>query len=414
MTISDRTDSGQAFAKGPLTDLRVIEMGQLLAGPFCGQLLADFGAEVIKVEPPVMGDPMRVWGRGKLEDGQGLWWPVVARNKKSIEVNLREAEGQQIIRDLVAKSDIIIENFRAGTMEKWGLGYEELAKINPGLIMIRVSGYGQTGPYSHKAGYAAIGEAMGGLRYVVGDPANPPSRTGISLGDTLAGTFGCIGGLMALHAREQTGRGQVVDSAIYESVLAVMENLVTEYDKAGYIRERTGAILPNIAPSNIYPVKGGLFVLIAANQDTVFSRLAEAMGRPELASDPRYATHTARGERQAELDALIGEWTATMDREELGKLLDEHSVPRGDIYRAPEMLEDAHFKARQAIIDVPHPAFGSFKMQNVFPKLSQTPGQVNWAGPALGQHNREVFEDLLGYSVESVADLAQRKVIGAA
>lgn len=401
-----------AISTGALADLRVIEMGQLLAGPFCGQLLADFGAEVIKVEPPATGDPMRVWGRGPVDDGQGLWWPVVARNKKSVEVNLRETEGQQIIRDLVAKSDILVENFRAGTMEKWGLGYDALAAINPRLIMIRVSGYGQTGPYSHKAGYASIGEAMGGLRYVVGDPSTPPSRTGISLGDTLAGTFGCIGGLMALHARERTGHGQIVDSAIYEAVLAVMENLVTEYDQAGFIRERTGAILPKIAPSNVYPVKGGLFVLIAANQDTVFGRLAQAMGQPGLATDPRFATHVARGERQAELDELIGEWTATMDREEVGRLLDDHGVPRGDIYRAPEMLEDAHFKARQAIIDVPHPAFGSLKMQNVFPKLSQNPGRVAWAGPTLGEHNREVFEGLLGYTAESIVDLAKRKVVG--
>jgi formyl-CoA transferase len=403
----DESTSGD----GPLSDLRVIEMGQLLAGPFCGQLMADFGAEVVKVEQPGAGDPMREWGREK-PHGKSLWWPVIARNKKSIEVNARVPAGQDIIRDLVRRADVLIENFRPGTMEKWGLGYEQLAALNPRLIMIRVSGYGQTGPYAQKAGYGAIGEAMGGLRYVAGDPSNPPSRVGISIGDTLAATFACLGGMMALHARERTGRGQIVDSAIYEAVLAVMENLITEYDKAGYVRERTGSILPNIAPSNVYPTKSGVFVLIAANQDTVFKRLAAAMGRPELADDPRYATHTARGQRQAELDAIISEWTASLDREELGRVLDDHGVPRGDIYRAPEMLEDAHFKARQTIVEVAHPLLGSLKMQNVAPRLSETPGRVRRPGPELGEHNREVFEGLLAYGPDKLASLSREGVIG--
>ncbi|KRE16679.1 CoA-transferase [Bosea sp. Root483D1] len=398
---------------GPLSDIRVIEMGQLLAGPFCGQLMADFGAEVIKIEQPGIGDPMREWGREKPQ-GVSLWWPVVARNKKSIELNARGAEGQQIVRDLVARSDILIENFRPGTMEKWGLGYEELAKINPRLIMIRVSGYGQTGPYAGKAGYGSIGEAMGGLRYVVGDPLAPPSRMGISIGDTLAATFACIGGLMALHARDRLGRGQVVDSAIYEAVLAVMESLVTEYDQTGYVRERTGAILPFVAPSNVYPTKDGIFVLIAANQDGVFRRLTEAMGRPELGTDARFATHTARGERQAELDALIAEWTGGLGREELGEKLDAAGVPRGDIYRAPEMLADAHFQARKAIVDVLHPRLGKLRMQNVAPKLSATPGEVRDVGPELGQHNAEVFGDLLGLDEGRLAALRESGVIGAA
>lgn len=398
---------------GPLSDLRVIEMGQLIAGPFCGQLMADFGAEVIKIEPPGVGDPMREWGREK-PHGQSLWWPVIARGKKSIEINAREPDGQAIVRDLVSRSDILIENFRPGTMEKWGLGYDALSAVNPRIVMIRVSGYGQTGPYAQKAGFGAIGEAMGGLRHVVGDPSNPPSRAGISIGDTLAATYACLGGIMAIHARERTGRGQIVDSAIYEAVLAVMENLVTEYDKAGYIRERTGAILPNIAPSNVYPTKSGIYVLIAANQDNVFRRFADAMGRPDLAADPRYATHTARGAHQAELDALIATWTSGLDREELGRILDSHGVPRGDIYRAPEMLEDAHFKARQAIVEVAHPVLGTLKMQNVAPRLSATPGRVSSAGPELGQHNRNVFEELLGYAPERMRDLAGRGVIGSA
>ena len=404
-------NKGGSADRGALADLRVIEMGQLLAGPFCGQLFADFGAEVIKIEQPGAGDPMREWGREK-PHGKSLWWPVVARNKKSIEINAREVAGQDIIKDLVRRSDVLIENFRPGTMERWGLCFDVLSQINPKLILIRVSGYGQTGPYSHKAGYGAIGEAMGGLRYVVGDPSTPPSRMGISIGDTLAATFACVGGLMALHARERTGRGQVVDSAIYEAVLGVMESLITEYDKADYIRERTGAILPNVAPSNVYPTKDGTFVLIAANQDSVFQRLAKAMGRAELATDERYATHSARGRYQAELDDLIGKWTILFDRVELGKILDDNGVPRGDIFRAPEMLEDAHFKAREAIVEVAHPAFGKLKMQNVVPKLSETPGEVRWAGPELGHHNSVIFEGLLGYGKDKLQSLAAEGAIG--
>ena len=403
--------AGAGDRTGPLSDLRVIEMGQLLAGPFCGQLMADFGAEVIKIEQPGIGDPMREWGREKPQ-GVSLWWPIVARNKKSIELNARAPEGQQIVRDLVAKSDILIENFRPGTMEKWGLGYEELSKINPRLIMIRVSGYGQTGPYAGKAGYGSIGEAMGGLRYVVGDPSTPPSRMGISIGDTLAATFACIGGMMALHARERLGHGQVVDSAIYEAVLAVMESLVTEYDQTGYVRERTGAILPFVAPSNVYPTRDGIFVLIAANQDGVFRRLADVMGQPELATDPRFSTHTARGARQAELDALIAAWTAGLSREELGEKLDAAGVPRGDIYRAPEMLADAHYQARRAIVEVAHPRLGKLRMQNVAPKLSATPGSVRDVGPELGQHNIEVFQRLLGLDDGRLDDLRRSGVIG--
>lgn len=397
--------------RGALSDLRVIEMGQLLAGPFCGQLLADFGAEVIKVEQPGLGDPMREWGREK-PHGKSLWWPVVARNKKSVEINAREAEGQALIRSLVAEADILLENFRPGTMERWGLGYEALSKINPKLIMVRVSGYGQTGPYAGRAGYGAIGEAMGGLRYVVGDPSTPPSRMGISIGDTLAATFACLGALTALHHVARTGQGQVVDSAIYEAVLAIMESLVTEYDQTGYVRERTGAILPNISPSNVYPTNDGRFTLIAANQDTVFKRLATAMARPDLITDPKYATHTARGQNQAELDDIISDWTRTLSADALGALMEEHGVPYGDIYRAPEMLEDAHFKARNAIVDVMHPLFGKLRMQNVAPRLSATPGEVLSCGPELGQHNREVFQDLLALAPETLHALVERGIIG--
>ena len=398
-----------AFKNGPLSNLRVIEMGTLLAGPFCGQLLGDFGADVIKVEPPGQGDPMRAWGREKA-GGKSLWWPVVGRNKKAITLDLRQAEGQEVLKELVAKADFLLENFRPGTMEKWGLGYDVLSKINPGLIMIRVSGYGQTGPYSKQAGFGAIGEAMGGLRYVVGDPSTPPSRMGISIGDSLAATFACVGALSALNYRAQTGRGQVIDSAIYEAVLNMMESLVTEYDKVGYVRERTGAILPNVAPSNVYTTKDSL-VLIAANQDTVFGRLVEAMGRPELAKDPRYVSHTTRGANQKELDELIDRWTQTLTTQQVLELMEEHGVPAGQIYRAPEMLTDPHFQARNAIREVPHPDFGTLKMQNVAPRLSETPGGIRSPSPQLGEHNEDIYRRLLGMSLERYAQLQANKVI---
>ncbi len=402
-------DHAVEFQHGALSDLRVLELGTLLAGPFCGQLLGDMGAEVIKVEAPKQGDPMRVWGRQKHGD-PSLWWPVVARNKKSITLDLRQTAGQEILKELVAKADFLLENFRPGTLEKWGLDYAALASINPRLIMIRVSGYGQTGPYAHRAGFGAVGEAMGGLRYVVGDPSTPPSRVGISIGDSLAATFACLGALSALHYRERTGRGQVVDSAIYEAVLAMMESLITEYDKTGYVRERTGAILPNVAPSNVYPTTEG-WVLIAANQDTVFRRLCEAMGQAELAQRPEYANHQARGAHQRELDELIARWTAGLATERVLELMDRHGVPAGLIYRPPDMLQDPQFAARQAIVSVQHPAFGELKMQNVVPKLSATPGGIRAPAPELGQHNELIYGGLLGYPRERIAELAAQGVI---
>lgn len=398
-----------AGENGPLTGLRMIEMGQLLAGPFCGQLMADFGCEVIKIEQPNAGDPLREWGREK-SGGRSLWWPVAARNKKCITLNARVPEGQEIINKLVKQSDFLLENFRPGTMEKWNLGYDKLSAINKGIIMIRVSGYGQTGPYAPKAGYAAVGEAMGGLRYVVGDPSTPPSRVGISLGDTIAATYACMGALMALEHRHRTGMGQVVDSAIYEAVLQMMESLVTEYDKAGYIRERTGSILPNVSPSNVYPAKDGDF-LIAANQDSVFKRLAEAMGEPALASDPRYATHTARGQRQKELDEHIGKWSKTKTVAELTELTDKAGVPSGVLYKAPDMLKDPHFKAREAIVEVVDKHLGTLKMQSMFPKMSATPGKVRWTGPDLGEHNEEIYKGLLGMDDATFKDYRSKAII---
>ena len=394
---------------GALQDLRVLELGTLLAGPFCGQLLGDLGAEVIKIEPPGQGDPMRVWGRQKAGE-PSLWWPVVGRNKKAITLDLRQREGQQLLLELAAKADFVLETFRPGTLEKWGLGWEQLSAVNPRLIMIRVSGYGQTGPYAGRAGFGAIGEAMGGLRYVVGDPSSPPSRVGISIGDSLAATFACIGALSALHHRERTGRGQVVDSAIYEAVLSMMESLVTDYDQTGYVRERTGAILPNVAPSNVYPTSDGL-VLIAANQDTVFRRLCEAMDTPALADDARYLSHQSRGAHQQELDELIARWTAGLATRAVLELMERHGVPAGQIYRAPEMLEDPHFAAREAIVSVPHPQFGKIRMQNVVPKLSATPGGIRRPAPALGEHNDEVYLDFLGMPRERYERLQAARII---
>jgi len=394
-------NNATANGSGPLDNVRIIEMGQLLAGPFASQILGDFGAEIIKVEPPGEGDPMRQWGREK-PYGKSLWWPVIARNKKSITLNLRTEAGQETLRELVRHADVVIENFRAGRLEKWNLGYDVLSEINPRLILTRVTGYGQTGPYSGRAGFGSIGEAMGGLRYITGSPEGMPSRVGVSIGDQLAGTMAAIGTLVALHARERTGRGQVVDSAIFEAVLSYMESMIPEYQIAGYIRERTGAILPNVAPSNVYPTADDQMVLIAANQDAVFRRLTDAMDRPELAEDPRYATHSARGQSQQELDDLIAEWTRTMSSDVVLELMETHAVPAGRIYRAPEMLEDPHFAARESIVRLQHRDFGEFPLQNVAPKLSDTPGQVRWLGPELGEHNQEILGDLLGLDDERI------------
>ncbi|MDX2141854.1 MAG: CoA transferase [Rhodospirillaceae bacterium] len=395
---------------GPLAGIRVVEMGQLIAGPFCGQLMGDFGAEVIKIEPPGTGDPMRQWGQQK-KNGRPLWWPVIARNKKSVTVDLRLPEGQALARKLIGKADILIENFRPGTLEKWGMDYASLAADNPRLIMIRVSGYGQTGPYAKRPGYGAIGEAMGGLRYVIGDPDRRPPRVGISIGDSLAATYACLGGLMALYAREKSGRGQVVDSAIYEAVLAMMESLVPEYDQTGYVRERSGSILPGLAPSNIYPTKDGTLVLISGNQDSVFKRLAKAMDRPDLATDPRYATHDARGAHQTELDDLIGAWSERLSADEVLKRLQDNDVPAGLTYRVPDMLADAHFKARAAIVKIAHPFFGPLAMQNVTPRLSDTPGAIHGAGPELGEHTQAVLRDLLGLSPGEIDRLTRERII---
>ena len=392
---------------GALRDVKVIELGQLIAGPFCGQLLGDMGADVVKIEPPGAGDPMRQWGNGEHK----VWWQVIARNKRSVTANLRLAEGQELARRLLADADIMIENFKPGTVEKWGLGPAELHAINPRLIIVRMSGYGQTGPYASRAGFGGIGEAMGGWRAIVGDPDRPPSRMGVSIGDTLAATYGCMGALAALHARERSGRGQVVDSALYEAVLQVMESLVPEYDAMGLVRQRSGSILPGIAPSNVYSCSDGEY-MIGGNGDAIFARLAEAMGQPGLAQDPRFATHGARGAHQRELDELINAWTRTLTVDQLEALMIEHSVPAGRIYTGREMLSDPQFAAREALVAVEHPELGPIRMQAPMPKLSETPSSVRRpAPPTPGQDNAEVYGERLGIDATELAALAAAGVI---
>ncbi|MFT9846262.1 CaiB/BaiF CoA transferase family protein [Aneurinibacillus sp. REN35] len=394
----------------PFSGLRVLELGTLLAGPFTGRLLADFGAEVIKIEAPDREDPMRAWGKQK--DGQGLWWPIQSRNKKSVTLNLREEEGQQIFRDLAKEADIIIENFRPGTMEKWNLSYEQLADLNPRLIMVRTSGFGQTGPYAKRAGFGSVGEAMGGLRYVTGFPDRPPTRSGISIGDTLAALFATIGCLTALHERNRSGKGQIVDTAIYEAVFAVMESIVPDYLLTDYVRERMGNVLPGVVPSNIYLAKDGVYVLIAANADTVFRRLCQAMGQPTLADDAKYATHHARGANIDELEGLISDWAKTMDSKACLHTLEEHGVPSGLIYSVKEILADEQYKAREMILSVEHPTLGEFPMPGIVPKLSRTPGAVREAGAErMGKHNEEVYTKLLHYTSEQLHSLKERNII---
>lgn len=394
----------------PLDDIKVLELGQLIAGPYCGQVLADFGARVVKVEPPGQGDAMRQWGHTD-EHGSPLWWNVIARNKQSMTLDLRQSRGQELLRQLASEADILIENFRPGTMERWGLDYSSLAKNNPGLIMVRVTGFGQQGPYASRAGFASVCEAMGGLRYISGYPDRPPVRVGISLGDTLAGVHGAMGALIALHQRQRTGLGQVVDSAIFESVMAMMECLIPEYARAGVIRERSGSFLPRIAPSNAYPARDGREVIIGANQDTVFRRLCEAMEQPELADHPNYATHRSRGDNQNAIDAIVANWTSRHDAQHIVDLLADAGVPAGLVYTARDMLEDPHIRQREAIVELPDRHGSRIPMQNVFPRLSATPGKVRHVGPVLGEHTENVLHDWLGMDASSIEQLRNDAII---
>ena len=397
---------------GPLQGLMVIEMGSFIAGPFCGQLVADFGADVVKLEPPGTGDAMRQWGVAK-RDGKSLWWPVIARNKQSVTLDLRQPEGRELARRLIADADVLVENFRPGTLEDWGLGPDRLKAENPGLIVARVSGFGQTGPYAKRAGFGSVAEAMAGMRGLAGFPDRPPPRVGLSIGDSLAGVFAAMGVLLALRARDATTerRGQVVDVAITESVLAVLESVVSEFSGTGAVRGRTGSILPGVAPSNLYPTADGTWILIGANADGIFRRLAAAMGEAELGTDERYATHGGRGRHQDELDERIAAWTVRHDLDHLMTVLEAHGVPAGPVNDAAGVVADPHFQARDAVIAVETAEFGTLAMQGVAPHLSETPGQVSWAGPGLGQHTDAVLGSRLGLGAADLADLRQRGII---
>ena len=391
---------------GPLSDIRVVELGQLIAGPFCAQLFGDLGATVVKIEPPKTGDPMRQWGAGD----PPVWWEVIARNKRSVSADLRTPEGQEIARRLIAGADVLVENFRPGTLEKWHLDPADLCAANPRLIVVRVSGYGQTGPYARRAGFGGIGEAMGGWRALVGPPDRPPSRLGVSIGDSLAGTYGCLGALAALHEREKSGRGQIVDVSLFESVLQVMEGLIPEYVAAGHVRARSGSILKGIAPSNVYPCSDGE-LLIAANQDAIFRRLAAAMGTPELADDARFATHNARGRHQELLDTLIADWTRGQSVAAVEALMEQHAVPAGRMFGARDMLADPHFAAREAIVSVETARHGDLPMQGVFPRLTRTPGGIRRAAPAeVGADTEAELRDA-GYDEATIADLKRRGIV---
>jgi formyl-CoA transferase len=393
---------------GPLANLKVVELGTLIAGPYCARLLAEFGADVTKIESPKEGDPLRKWRQ--LHEGNSLWWYAQARNKKSVAIDLRQAEGQEIVRRLAAGADIVVENFRPGTMEKWGLGYEALSGDNPGLVMVRISGFGQTGPYRDRPGFGAIGESMGGMRYITGEPGRAPVRVGISIGDSLAALFGAVGALSAIHQRTTSGRGQVVDVALYEAVFAMMESMLPEYGMSGYVRERSGASLPGIVPSNTYPCRDGRYVVIGANADSIFKRMMRAIGRTDLADDPSLATNDGRVKRTAELDAAIGEWTARHDLESVLATLEKAEVPSGRIYSIEDIAADLHYQAR-GMIERHRLGDKDLLLPGIVPRLSQTPGETRWIGPRLGEHTAEVL-DGLGYAGAEQESLRARGIIG--
>ncbi len=396
------------MAQGPLSGIKVVEMGTLIAGPYCARLLAEFGAEVVKIETPGEGDPLRKWR--KLHEGNSLWWYAQARNKKSVAVNLRDPEGQAIVRGLAKGADIVVENFRPGTMEKWGLGYEALSAANPGLVMVRISGFGQSGPYKDRPGFGAIGESMGGMRYITGYPDRAPVRVGISIGDSLAAMFGVIGALSALHHRGASGKGQVVDVALYEAVFAMMESMLPEFGMGGYVRERSGAALPGIVPSNTYPCRDGKYVVIGANADSIFKRMMRAIGRADLAEDPALASNDGRVKRTAELDQVIGEWTSRNDLDTVLEVLDKAEVPSGRIYSIADIAADLHYQARGMI---ERHALGDREvlLPGIVPKLSDTPGTTRWIGPKLGEHTDEVLA-ALGYTEGEIAAMRVRGVVG--
>jgi crotonobetainyl-CoA:carnitine CoA-transferase CaiB-like acyl-CoA transferase len=396
-------------AAGPLAGVKVIEMGTLIAGPFGARLLAEFGADVIKIEVPEKGDPIRNWR--VLHEGTSLWWYVQSRNKKCITLDCAVPEGLEVLKSLLAEADVLIENFRPGTLDKWGLSREVLAELNSRLIVSRISGFGQTGPYSGRAGFGAIGESMGGIRYLTGYPDMAPTRVGISLGDSLAAMYAVIGILMALYHRDvHQGGGQEIDVALYEAVFSLMESMVPEFDQKQVIRERSGSVLPGIAPSNVYPTRDGKYAVIAANGDAIVQRLLKLIGREDLKDDERFASNELRVKHMDFIDDLIGSWSRTLDLAECLDRLNGAGVPAGPIYSIEDIFKDAQYQAREMILDVAHPQFGTLKVPGIVPKLSKTPGSVQWLGPRLGEHNVEVLREI-GLSDEQIAQMAAKGVI---
>ena len=389
---------------GPLSGIRVLELGTLIAGPFCAKTLADFGAEVIKVEPPGEGDPLRRWR--KMRNGVSLWWHVQSRNKKSITLDLRQPEGQDIVRRLARECHVVIENFRPGALEKWNLGWEVLSRENPKLVLVRISGYGQTGPYRERPGFAAIGEAMGGLRYVTGYPDRPPVRPNLSVGDTLASLHGVIGALLALRS----GEGQVVDVALYESVFNVTESLLPEYDGLGEVRQRSGSTLPGIAPSNLYPCSDGSHVLIAGNADALYRRLMSAIGREDLRDDPALARNDGRAAQMERIDNAIAAWTSQRTQDEILLEMQKAEVPAGRIYTAADIAADPHYAARGMLQQVTAGDGEPLKVPGIIPKLSATPGAIRSPAPRLGEHTAEVLQGL-GFSQGDISVMRAKKII---
>lgn len=388
---------------GPLSGIRVVELGSLIAAPFAARMLAEFGADVIKIEPPGSGDPLRTWRR--LHQGTSLWWYLQSRNKKSIAIDLKSPDGRAVALRLAAQADVVIENFKPGSLEKLGLGWDVLSALNPDLTLVRISGYGQTGPYRDRSGFGAIGEAMGGLRFTTGDPESPPARVGISIGDSLASLHGVIGALMSLlRVKTGQGKGQVVDVSLYESVFNLMESLLPEYDLMGHVRTRTGGALPGISPSNTYPSSDGRHVVIAGNSDAIFKRLMRVVGRPDLADDPALASNDGRVRSNALLDAAITAWTSQRTMDEILSTLDAADVPAGRIYSVADIVEDPHYAARDMILPTELPGDITVKMPGITPKLHDTPGAVRWPGPTLGQHTNEVLV-ALGFTKTDIARL---------
>jgi crotonobetainyl-CoA:carnitine CoA-transferase CaiB-like acyl-CoA transferase len=394
---------------GPLTGLRVLELGQVLAGPFAGALLAWFGADVIKVEPPGDGDPVRTWRQ--MHKGTSLWWYILGRNKRCITANLRTPEGRELVKRLVAHCDVLIENFRPGRLEEWGLGYDVLKGINPGLIMARVSGWGQTGPYAQKPGYASVAEGFGGLRYVNGYPDRPPARANLSLGDTIAGVHTALGILAAVYHRQQAGQGQVVDMALFEGIFNLMESALPEFDSYGVVRERHGSKVTGIVPSNTYACSDGKFIIIGGNGDSIFKRLMVAAGRADMAEDPRYARNHDRVTHEAEIDAAISAWTQRHPFDDVLAALEAADVPAGPIYSIADQVQDPHFRARGLFERVSLADGDTVLLPRLAPQLSDTPGETRWPGPPVGAHNREVYGELLGIDETELARLQAAGII---